>query len=144
MDAPLGLADEVRPDTYYGVSKLFGEQVGRLYADRYGLEVVCLRICTCSPEPTDHISLGTWLSPGEQALFARMGRHDRAHALRVARHLLSAGTDDRDLIVAGLLHDVAKAGTPTTPGRVRLVDRVAPASAPRPRVAPAPLPAPAG
>lgn len=65
VDAPLGLADEVRPDTYYGVSKLFGEQVGRLYADKYGLEVVCLRICTCSPEPTDHISLGTWLSPGD-------------------------------------------------------------------------------
>jgi uronate dehydrogenase len=63
--APLGVADAVRPDTYYGVSKLFGEQLGRLYADRYGLEVICLRICTCSPEPTDHQGLATWLSPGD-------------------------------------------------------------------------------
>jgi uronate dehydrogenase len=65
VTAALGLADPVRPDTFYGVSKLFGEQVGRLYADKHGLEVVCLRICTCSPEPTDHQGLATWLSPGD-------------------------------------------------------------------------------
>lgn len=33
-----------RPDSLYGVSKLFGEAIGRLYADRHGLRVVCLRI----------------------------------------------------------------------------------------------------
>ncbi len=35
-----------RPDTRYGVSKVFGEAVGRLYADKYGLSVACLRIGT--------------------------------------------------------------------------------------------------
>lgn len=34
----------VRPDSLYGVSKVFGEALGRLYADRYGMDVVCLRI----------------------------------------------------------------------------------------------------
>ena len=34
----------IRPDSLYGASKAFGEALGRLYADRYGLDVVCLRI----------------------------------------------------------------------------------------------------
>jgi uronate dehydrogenase len=29
---------ELRPDSRYGVSKTFGEALGRLYADKYGLE----------------------------------------------------------------------------------------------------------
>lgn len=34
----------VRPDSLYGASKAWGEALGRLYAERLGLEVVCLRI----------------------------------------------------------------------------------------------------
>ena len=34
----------VRPDTRYGLSKAFGEALGALYADKYGLRVLCLRI----------------------------------------------------------------------------------------------------
>ncbi|HKY31101.1 MAG TPA: NAD(P)-dependent oxidoreductase [Candidatus Polarisedimenticolia bacterium] len=33
-----------RPDGYYGVSKLFGEDLGRYYAGTRGLQVACLRI----------------------------------------------------------------------------------------------------
>lgn len=33
-----------RPDSRYAVSKLFGENLGRLYADKYGMRVCCLRI----------------------------------------------------------------------------------------------------
>jgi uronate dehydrogenase len=62
-----GLLREVdgppRPDTYYGVSKVALEALGSLYADRYGLDVVCLRIGTASPEPTTLRALATWLSP---------------------------------------------------------------------------------
>jgi nucleoside-diphosphate-sugar epimerase len=35
---------ELRPDSLYGASKVFGEALGRLYSDRHGLRVVCLRI----------------------------------------------------------------------------------------------------
>ncbi len=35
---------EVRPDSLYGVSKVYGEALGRFYAERHGLRVVCLRI----------------------------------------------------------------------------------------------------
>ena len=33
-----------RPDTLYGVTKVFGEALGRFYADKYKLSVACLRI----------------------------------------------------------------------------------------------------
>jgi nucleoside-diphosphate-sugar epimerase len=33
-----------RPDSLYGVSKCFGEALGRYYSDRHGLHVICLRI----------------------------------------------------------------------------------------------------
>jgi nucleoside-diphosphate-sugar epimerase len=35
---------EIRPDSLYGVSKVFGEALGRYYAERLGLRVICLRI----------------------------------------------------------------------------------------------------
>ena len=33
-----------RPDSLYGVSKAFGEALGRMYMERHGLRVFCLRI----------------------------------------------------------------------------------------------------
>ena len=54
-----------RPDTYYGVSKVAMEALGSLYADRYGLDVVCLRIGSAFPEPTTLRQLSTWLSPAD-------------------------------------------------------------------------------
>ena len=51
-----------RPDTYYGVSKAFGEDLGSLYVDKYGLEIACLRIGTAIPEPREPRHLSTWLS----------------------------------------------------------------------------------
>jgi uronate dehydrogenase len=55
--------DPVRPDTFYGASKAFGEALGRLYADKYGLEVVCLRIGSFAERPTTWRQLSIWLSP---------------------------------------------------------------------------------
>lgn len=54
-----------RPDTYYGVAKVAMEALGSLYADRYGMDVVCLRIGSASPEPTTLRMLATWLSPAD-------------------------------------------------------------------------------
>jgi len=52
-----------RPDTYYGVTKVAMEALGSLYADRYGLDVVCLRIGSAFAEPTTTRQLAIWLSP---------------------------------------------------------------------------------
>ncbi|WP_269532885.1 NAD(P)-dependent oxidoreductase [Chitinimonas sp. BJYL2] len=57
--------DPVRPDSNYGVSKLFGEGLARMYFDRYGIESVCLRLGTCTLTPPDRRSLATWISPGD-------------------------------------------------------------------------------
>ncbi|MFC7619326.1 NAD-dependent epimerase/dehydratase family protein [Microlunatus sp. GCM10028923] len=51
-----------RPDTYYGLSKVFGEALARLYHDKWGIESVCLRIGTFRPEPEDVRQLALWLS----------------------------------------------------------------------------------
>nr|MQA36462.1 NAD(P)-dependent oxidoreductase [Modestobacter roseus] len=54
-----------RPDTFYGVAKVTMEALGSLYADRYGIDVVCLRIGSAFPRPTTLRQLSTWLSPGD-------------------------------------------------------------------------------
>ncbi|MCU1615793.1 MAG: NAD-dependent epimerase/dehydratase [Frankiales bacterium] len=54
-----------RPDTYYGVAKATLEALGSLYADRYGLDVVCLRIGSAFAEPTTTRQLSIWLSPAD-------------------------------------------------------------------------------
>ena len=54
-----------RPDSRYGLSKAFGEACGRYYADKFGLEVVALRIATFKPKPVFVRDLGTWISPGD-------------------------------------------------------------------------------
>jgi uronate dehydrogenase len=56
-----------RPDTLYGVSKVFGEALGRYYCDRYGFAVACLRIGTFGSSPPDHRSMASWLSPADCA-----------------------------------------------------------------------------
>ena len=63
VEAPLPADVASRPDTLYGVSKVFGEALGRYYVDRYGLRVACLRIGTFAPAPPDLRALSTWLSP---------------------------------------------------------------------------------
>ncbi|MFG3224084.1 NAD-dependent epimerase/dehydratase family protein [Kitasatospora sp. NPDC048194] len=56
-----------RPDTYYGLSKCFGENLASLYADRHGMETVSLRIGSFADEPRSVRMLATWLSPGDCA-----------------------------------------------------------------------------
>jgi uronate dehydrogenase len=56
-----------RPDTYYGVSKVTGEALGSMYHDRYGLNVLCVRIGTCIERPLTERHLSTWLSPDDCA-----------------------------------------------------------------------------
>jgi uronate dehydrogenase len=61
----------LRPDSMYAVTKCFAEAVGRLYADKAGLEVVCLRIGLFGPRPTEERHLAVWISPGDMARLVR-------------------------------------------------------------------------
>lgn len=60
-----------RPDGLYGVSKVAVEALGRLYADKFGLSVVCLRIGSFEDAPTEQRHLATWLSPRDCLGFVR-------------------------------------------------------------------------
>jgi uronate dehydrogenase len=62
-----------RPDSRYGLSKVFGEQLGSLYADKYGLEVYCMRIGNVNPKPVDKRRLSIWISPRDLAQLVRIG-----------------------------------------------------------------------
>jgi NAD+ dependent glucose-6-phosphate dehydrogenase len=56
---------QVRPDSDYGISKVFGEATGRYYSERFGLEVACLRIGTVNRHnsPVQSVrQMATWLS----------------------------------------------------------------------------------
>lgn len=73
---------EPRPDGRYGVSKVFGEAVGRLYADKYGLSVACLRIGSFRPDnrPSESRHLLTWISHRDMAqLASRCVEHPGYH-----------------------------------------------------------------
>lgn len=81
-----------RPDGLYGVSKAFGEDLSRMYFDRYGIETACVRIGSCLPEPRDRRMLASWLS------------HDDLHRLitaclstQVLGHSIVYGTSDNSV-----------------------------------------------
>ena len=61
----LGVDEPPRPDTYYGISKLFGENLARMYADRYGMRFACLRIGAFQPRPRGAHGRAHWLSHGD-------------------------------------------------------------------------------
>jgi uronate dehydrogenase len=72
-----------RPDGLYGASKVYGEALGSMYSDRFGLSVVCLRIGSFQPRPRERRELATWLS--------------HADAIRLFRAALTA--DDVDFAI---------------------------------------------
>jgi uronate dehydrogenase len=82
-DTPLGVDIRPRPDSFYGVSKVAVEALGQLYADRFGLEVVSLRIGSCRPKPRSILELSTWLSPADAArlLSASLTGHVHGHVI---------------------------------------------------------------
>lgn len=57
----------VRPDSLYGVGKVFGEALGRFFTDQYGMSVICLRIGSFLDRPEGDRTLKTWCSPRDLA-----------------------------------------------------------------------------
>ena len=51
-----------RPDTFYGLSKCFAEDLASMYWDKFGIEAVCLRIYSASGPVQNARALGSWLS----------------------------------------------------------------------------------
>ncbi|WP_397459353.1 NAD-dependent epimerase/dehydratase family protein [Pseudomonas asplenii] len=51
-----------RPDSYYGLSKSYGEDMASFYFDRYGIETVSIRIGSSFAQPQNRRMLSSWLS----------------------------------------------------------------------------------
>jgi nucleoside-diphosphate-sugar epimerase len=71
----VGVGAELRPDSMYGVWKVFGEATGRYYSDAHGLQVTCVRIgsITKADDPR-HPSVAQssgWLPLSEPEKFRR-------------------------------------------------------------------------
>jgi uronate dehydrogenase len=62
-----------RPDSRYGVSKVFGEALGSLYADKYGMQVFCMRIGNVNPVPIDRRRLSLLFTPRDLAQLVTIG-----------------------------------------------------------------------
>ncbi len=62
-----------KPDSRYGVSKVFGEALGSLYADKYGMEMFMVRIGNVHPFPLDKRRLSIWASPRDIAQLVSIG-----------------------------------------------------------------------
>jgi uronate dehydrogenase len=61
VDSKLDLDCDLRPDGFYGLSKVWGEAMSRMYWDKHGVEGICLRIGTAIEKPTEFRHLSTWL-----------------------------------------------------------------------------------
>ncbi len=121
-----------RPDTFYGLSKCFGEDLAQLYWDRHGVETVSLRIGSCRERPDDVRSLSTWLSPDDCArlVHAALTAPDVGHTvaygssantrlwwdLGPSRALGYDPVDDSERFAPGLLarHGPLRPGDPAT------------------------------
>lgn len=118
-----------RPDTYYGFSKAALEALGSLYHDRFGMDVICVRIGSCFPTPPGVRGLTTWLSPddggrlfeacltapspGYRVIWGVSDNTRRVYSLREAEELGYHSKDDAEVFAEEL---IAKHGEPTTTG----------------------------
>jgi len=63
--APIRTDQPPRPDSLYAASKVFGEALGRHYADAFGIRVVCLRLGWVIERPTTDEMRRVWLKPSD-------------------------------------------------------------------------------
>jgi hypothetical protein len=64
---------------------------------------------------SERADLERWLTPAQLDLFDRMHVADRRHGLDVVATLRREGITERDVLVAGLLHDAGKGDTGIVP-----------------------------
>ena len=80
----VGVDAELQPDSLYGVSKAFGEAIGRYYSDKFGLQVTCVRIGSITehddPKHPSVAESSSWLPLTQAQRFARYRATWMSHA----------------------------------------------------------------
>jgi uronate dehydrogenase len=62
-----------RPDSRYGLTKVFCEDLGFLYAYKFGIRSFSMRIGMFLPEPTTHRGISNWLSHPDTVRLVKVG-----------------------------------------------------------------------
>jgi uronate dehydrogenase len=62
-----------RPDSRYGLTKCWGEDVGSLYADKYGVKSLHMRIGNAFPVPQSLRTMALWISARDLAQLVMIG-----------------------------------------------------------------------
>ena len=62
-----------RADSYYGISKAFGEILASYFADKYGLNILTIRIGYVGERAIDERRMRTWCSPRDLAQLVHIG-----------------------------------------------------------------------
>lgn len=69
----IGVYDPPRPDTRYGLSKVFGEGLASLYADKHGIRTLSVRIGYCNWRPETEFRHSIWLHPEDFVQLCAIG-----------------------------------------------------------------------
>jgi uronate dehydrogenase len=102
---------DLRPDSFYGLSKAYGELMARLYWDKHGVESLSIRIGTCLPRPKEPRHLSTWLSQDDLVRMIEAGLSTPALGCRViwgASHNQRSWWKSRDEDLGDLRQDDAE------------------------------------
>lgn len=81
----------MRPDSFYGLSKSYGELLARTYHDKCGIQSLSIRIGSCFDTVRGPRMLTTWISAGD---LARM--IDRAFRVEHLGCLMTYGVSDNE------------------------------------------------
>ena len=83
----------MRPDSFYGVSKCFGENLATMYFYKFGQETLSVRIGACFEAPGDPSMLATWLSARDLLSLCKRG----FEAARVAHTVIYGVSDNEEM-----------------------------------------------
>ena len=74
----------LRPDSHYAVSKCFGESLASLYADKYNIKSMSIRIGSALPKVSDKRFLSTWISFRDLVQLVSIGlKNKKIHCSKV-------------------------------------------------------------
>ncbi len=82
-----------RPDSPYGVSKLYGEQLAAVYSVRYGMRIICLRIGHVTTDPVV-AEPANWLAPDDLIGLLRLALTERSITFRIIHGVAPCRGDD--------------------------------------------------
>jgi uronate dehydrogenase len=69
----IGVSEACRPDSRYGLSKCWGEDVGALYAEKHGVKSLHIRIGNALGLPTSVRTMAIWISIRDLAQLVMIG-----------------------------------------------------------------------